>query len=272
MAKATLRTSQSKSRVRKQQQSRFHPTTLFITRPQTRSFKKCIGAIDGTYIDACVPAEATNAYLSCYQQVSQNVLAACDFDMKFTFIYAGWEGTAHDARLFMDALSRPGIDFPLPPEGYYYLVDSAFPCTLGFMPPYPRVRYHMSDRHSNSSFSGYQYYFNYRHSSLQNVIERTFGVLKKRFRILKSMNPYKVTRLRYIIIACFVMHNIIRSITPNDKIWRKFNNLNLAEGQTVEDNPDHSTHMPDMSSASTQAMAGTRDSIAINMWAHREAH
>ncbi|XP_035539801.1 protein ALP1-like isoform X1 [Juglans regia] len=206
MAKATLRTSQSKSRVRKQQHSRFHPTTLFITGPQTRSFKryylrssmrasreKCIGAIDGTYIDACVPAEATNAYLSRHQQVSQNVLAVCDFDMKFTFIYAGWEDTAHDARLFMDALSRPGIDFPLPPEGYYYLVDFAFPCTRGFMPPYPRVRYHRSDRHSNSSFSGYQDYFNYRHSSLRNVIERTLGVLKKRFRILKSMNPYKVT-------------------------------------------------------------------------------
>ncbi|XP_035543622.1 uncharacterized protein LOC118347699 [Juglans regia] len=80
-------------------------------------FKKCIGAIDGTYIDAFVPVEATNAYLSRHQQVSQNVLVACDFNMKFTFIYAGWEGTAHDARLFMDALSRPGIDFPLPPEG-----------------------------------------------------------------------------------------------------------------------------------------------------------
>ncbi|XP_035551106.1 uncharacterized protein LOC118349685 [Juglans regia] len=174
--------------------------------------------------------EATNAYLSRHQQVSQNVLAACDFDMKFTFIYAGWEGTAHDARLFMDALSLPGIDFSLPPEGYYYLVDSAFPCTRGFMPLYPRVRYHRFDRHSNSSFSGYQDYFNYRHSSLRNVIERTFGVLKKRFRILKSMNPYKVTQQRYIAITCCVMHNIIRSITPNDKIWRKFNNPNLAEG------------------------------------------
>ncbi|KAF5476725.1 hypothetical protein F2P56_003435 [Juglans regia] len=165
--------------------------------------------------------EATNAYLSRHQQVSQNVLAACDFDMKFTFICASWEGTAHDARLFMDALSRPGINFPLPPEGYYYLVDFAFPCTLGFMPLYPRVR---------------------------------------------------VTRQRYIVIACCVMHNIIRSIIPNDKIWHKFNNPNLYEGQTVEDNSEHLLHILDMSSASTQAMAGTRDSIAINMWAHREAH
>ncbi|KAF5472184.1 hypothetical protein F2P56_008921 [Juglans regia] len=178
---------------------------------------KCYGAIDGTYIEACVPVETTNAYLSRHQQVSQNVLAACDFDMKFTFIYASWEGTAHDARQFMDALSRLGINFPLPPEGYYYLVDFAFLCTLRFMPPYPKVRYHRSDQHSNSSFSGYQDYFNYRHSSLQNVIERTFG-------------------------------------------------------QSVEDNPEHLLHMPNMSSASAQAMVGTRDSIVINMWAHREAH
>ncbi|XP_040985728.1 uncharacterized protein LOC121234001 [Juglans microcarpa x Juglans regia] len=172
----------------------------------------------------------------------------------------------------MDALSHPGINFPLPPKGYYYLVDSVFPCTLGFMPPYPRVRYHRSNCHSNSSFFGYQDYFNYQYSSLRNVIERTFGVLKKGFRILKSMNPYKVTRHRYIVIACCVMHNIIRSITPNDKIWRKFNNPKLYEGQIVEDNLEHLLHMPDMSSASAQAMAGNRDSIAIKMWAHREAH
>jgi hypothetical protein len=28
---------------------------------------------------------------------TQNVLAAVDFDLRFTFVIAGWEGTAHDA-------------------------------------------------------------------------------------------------------------------------------------------------------------------------------
>ncbi|XP_042939606.1 uncharacterized protein LOC122274656 [Carya illinoinensis] len=110
-------------------------------------FEKCYGAIDGTYIDTWVLAEATNAYISRYHLVSKNVLAACDFDMKFTFIYAGWEGTAHDARIFMNALTRLRINFPLPPEGYYYLVDSAYLCTQGFLPPYPRVRYHSNSDH-----------------------------------------------------------------------------------------------------------------------------
>jgi hypothetical protein len=28
---------------------------------------------------------------------TQNVLAAVDFDQKFTYVLAGWEGTSHDA-------------------------------------------------------------------------------------------------------------------------------------------------------------------------------
>jgi hypothetical protein len=37
---------------------------------------------------------------------TQNVLAALDFDLKFTFILAGWEGSAHDALILADAIER----------------------------------------------------------------------------------------------------------------------------------------------------------------------
>lgn len=37
---------------------------------------------------------------------TQNVFAACDFDMKFTYVLSGWEGTASDSRILKDALSR----------------------------------------------------------------------------------------------------------------------------------------------------------------------
>ena len=39
------------------------------------------------------------------------------FDMIFTFVYTGWEGTANDSSVFMDALNRPKSGFPLPEEG-----------------------------------------------------------------------------------------------------------------------------------------------------------
>jgi hypothetical protein len=44
---------------------------------------------------------------------TQNVMAAVDFDLRFTFVIAGWEGTAHDASILRDALERPnGIRVP----------------------------------------------------------------------------------------------------------------------------------------------------------------
>ena len=44
---------------------------------------------------------------------TQNVLAAVDFDLRFTYILAGWEGTTHDALVLRDALEQPnGLRVP----------------------------------------------------------------------------------------------------------------------------------------------------------------
>jgi hypothetical protein len=43
---------------------------------------------------------------------TQNVLAVFDFDLHFTYVLAGWEGSAHDSHLH-DALTRPnGLKIP----------------------------------------------------------------------------------------------------------------------------------------------------------------
>ena len=49
----------------------------------------------------------------CYQ----NVLAICDFNMTFTFVWAGWEGVAHDSRVLSETMSNPENNFPIPPPG-----------------------------------------------------------------------------------------------------------------------------------------------------------
>jgi hypothetical protein len=46
---------------------------------------------------------------------TQNVLAVVDFDLKFTYVLAGWEGSAHDALILADALER--IDGLTVPQG-----------------------------------------------------------------------------------------------------------------------------------------------------------
>ena len=37
----------------------------------------------------------------------QNVLAAISFDLKFIYVLAGWEGSAHDSHVLNDAFARP---------------------------------------------------------------------------------------------------------------------------------------------------------------------
>ena len=36
----------------------------------------------------------------------QNVMAVVDFDLKFTYVLARWEGLAHDALILADAIER----------------------------------------------------------------------------------------------------------------------------------------------------------------------
>ena len=48
---------------------------------------------------------------------SFNVMAACDFDLLFTFVMVGLEGAAHDTCIFLDAIRRQSVNFPKPPLG-----------------------------------------------------------------------------------------------------------------------------------------------------------
>ncbi|XP_071924964.1 uncharacterized protein [Coffea arabica] len=98
-------------------------------------FKDAIGAMDSTYIPASVPTNEQMAYTNRHGTQSQNVLAVCDHDMRFVYVYVGWEGSAHDARVFESAL-RMHTDFPIPPPGKYYLVDAAYNMVPGFLAPF----------------------------------------------------------------------------------------------------------------------------------------
>ena len=59
--------------------------------------------------------------------------------------------------------------------------------------------------------------FNYAHSSLRNVIERSFGVLKMKWRILLDLPSYPTTKQSQIIIACMALHNFIRDSYLGDE-------------------------------------------------------
>jgi hypothetical protein len=59
-------------------------------------FKDCIGAIDGPHVPCVVPSNLFMQHLSRKGMTTQNVMVACDFDMRFTFMLSGWPGSVHD--------------------------------------------------------------------------------------------------------------------------------------------------------------------------------
>ena len=62
----------------------------------TPFFDSCIGAIDGTHIPVVVPTSKVVQHTGRHGYTSQNVMAICDFDMRFTFVVARWPRSVHD--------------------------------------------------------------------------------------------------------------------------------------------------------------------------------
>ena len=92
--------------------------------------QKCIGAIDGTHVAAWAPAQKQTSYRGRKILITQNVMCACCFDMMFTFVYTGGEGTANDSRVFIDIVMRPENEFPFPDEGINIRLQLIVLCTL----------------------------------------------------------------------------------------------------------------------------------------------
>ncbi|XP_071725018.1 uncharacterized protein [Rutidosis leptorrhynchoides] len=143
-------------------------------------FKDCIGAIDRTHIQACVSANEQVPFIGRKGIATQNVMIACDFNMCFTFVSTGWEGSAHDTRVFYNAIRRPEMNFPHLSNGKYYLIDAGYLNIKGYLGPYRGNKYHISDFRRANGPLGLKEKFNKIYSSKHNMIERTFGVWKKK--------------------------------------------------------------------------------------------
>ncbi|XP_066365580.1 uncharacterized protein [Miscanthus floridulus] len=97
------------------------------------------GAMDGTHIEVIVDKGVRDNHINRKGKPTQNVVAVCDIDMRFTYVGAGTEGSAHDMRVKRKAEADPS--FPHPPSGQYYLVDSGYALRPRYLMSYPNKRY-----------------------------------------------------------------------------------------------------------------------------------
>jgi hypothetical protein len=255
-----------------------------------------------------VPGANNMKYRGRKQTTTQNVMCVTDMDLCFTFVYAGWEGSAHDSRIFAMCVNDPTLRFPKPKEGimtnkkiimcnvgyailvivvcdncfsifmcgagFFYLVDSGYGCYKGFLPPFRRERYHLQTfQHGQELPRTMRELFNYRHSSLRSVVERSFAVLKNRFPILYLMPPYLVRYQRLFVIACCTLHNFIRKYSGTEDPYFKEALMRLNPWVDEDDRQERDMasnvspgERPDQSEASSIFMGQVRDAMAISMW------
>ena len=121
------------------------------------------------------------------------------------------------------------------------------------------MQYHLkefSDRPSENE----QELFNFRHSSLRTTIERGFGVLKKRFRVLDAKPFWSFETQVKVVLAYCVVHNHIMGVEPNDHIMED------AMNQVESSDPRQETQSRQESIEDSGLWNAKRDEICQAMW------
>ena len=225
-----------------------------------RYFADCLGALDGTYIDVHVTAQEQPRYRNRKGHLSQNVLAVCNFAIEFTYILAGWEGSAHDTAVLRDAKVNKGF---ITPPGKYWLRDAGYTNSDTVLVLYRATRYHLKEqRLSGLKPENAKELFNLRYASLRNVVERIFSVVKRKYQVLRTPSEYSIDTQTRIILACCTLHNYVRSIEGEKAdIWLETESTTEGRKETVQP----AVVMP-IGGVSSKRMDQFRDDIAKKMW------
>ena len=201
-----------------------HLRNEFISWPQTQ--EQCIrsvdtfkdlsplpnlfGAIDGTHIEIMAPENSTVDFFDRKQRYSLGCQGICDGKLKFLSMSAGFPGSVHDSRILRNTwifqtanegniMQTPVFQLNALNSIKPFLVgDAAYPLTDWLIKPF---------QHSNN-MEHHQRAFNLALSQARVCIERAFGSLKGRWRILLGKVCLEPSYAADVVMACSVLHNI----------------------------------------------------------------
>ncbi|KAA0066073.1 retrotransposon protein [Cucumis melo var. makuwa] len=126
-------------------------------------------ALDGTYIKVNVLVADRPTFRKRKGKIVTNVLGVCDTKGDFVYVLVGWKGSTADSQILRDALAQQNELHVS--KGIYYFSSN----NVG-------QRYHLQEwRGTGNVPTNVNEYFNMKHYSARNVIERTFDVLYGRW-------------------------------------------------------------------------------------------
>lgn len=184
------------------------------------TFPKCLGVVDGTFVPIRPPppkgefsSRASKHILAklfhftedaekFFCRKGYNALNLClvvDYNYKLTYLGASFPGSAHDSHVLKSSVFYKNLQKEKG-FGSAILGDSGYDGKEIIIKKYPL----------GMKKTVPQKKFDKIHSTTRNYVERTIGLLKGSFKILKRPIETKLHQAQYIIYACGVLHNIMR--------------------------------------------------------------
>jgi hypothetical protein len=180
-------------------------------------------ALDGTHVNiTSPPTQFERAFVNRYGNHRINVMVVCNANYVFYEAVVRWPGSVGDARVLTNSSLYNRFQNenfrPFPGEhqlhaavygsflGAIILADSAYPVTNWLIPPVLLA-------HGNREHN-----FNESHRRTRRVVECALGVLKSRFRCLRSLRVMNIETAALIIKGCIALHNLcIADQPPTDE-------------------------------------------------------
>lgn len=129
---------------------------------------------------------------------SINVQAVCDSKLRFVNIVAKWPGSTNDSFILENSALKDMFERGAIPEGWL-LGDSGYPLRPWLLTPVLNPTTRPEERYNAS------------HIRTRITVERSFGVLKSRFRCLDTSGGslfYSPTKACRVTVAVAVLHNM----------------------------------------------------------------
>ena len=173
-------------------------------------FADYLSALDRIYIDVYIVLEDQLRYCNRKGHLLQNVLTVCNFAIEFIYILIGQEGLVHNTAVFRDTKNNKGFTTLL---RKYQLRDAGYTNSETVLILYRVTRYYLKEQRLFSlKPKNVKELFNLRYTSLQNVVERIFSVVKRKYQVLRTLSKYLIDTQTRIILAYYTLYNYVRSI------------------------------------------------------------
>nr|XP_046482675.1 putative nuclease HARBI1 [Neodiprion pinetum] len=182
------------------------------------------GAIDCTHIRLCHTkfADLQEVYRNRKGYFSLNVQAVVGPNMEFLDVVLEWPGSNHDSRIFQN--SRIYMRYHERQLTGTLVGDAGYPCLPFLLTPLANPITDAQQRYNNVQ------------SRTRQIVERTFGVWKRRFPCLSRGLGTKLLCSTTIVVACAVLHNL--SLTLDNALPED----NRIEEEEADELPPQAPH------------------------------